>query len=122
MAPSGSNGSSSSSTAPTTTASDAPPTSKEVGGRKVARPAVQQPLVRSLLLRAAKHYGCDLDTFITILSGSVSGVAATFAKQPIQRVKWIRQVHEGEAIPYSRILKDTVSSVHRINISLPRQL
>mmetsp|Transcript_20466 Transcript_20466/g.59779 ORF Transcript_20466/g.59779 Transcript_20466/m.59779 type:complete len:317 (+) Transcript_20466:30-980(+) len=63
--------------------------------------------LRTLLTRVAKR---DLtDTEITTVSGAVSGVAATFAKQPIQRMKWIRQVHEGQPIPYSRIAQETMA-------------
>ena len=32
------------------------------------------------------------DGAITTISGSVSGFVATMAKQPLQRLKWIRQV------------------------------
>jgi hypothetical protein len=48
------------------------------------------------------------DTEITSVSGSVSGAAATFAKQPIQRMKWIRQVNEKAYVPYRTIISDTV--------------
>jgi solute carrier family 25 protein 42 len=51
------------------------------------------------------------DTLITTISGSASGFAATFAKQPIQRIKWIRQVHEGPAIPYRNIFRDTYANI-----------
>jgi hypothetical protein len=55
------------------------------------------------------NVGADTNTAITTASGAVSGFAATFAKQPIQRVKWIRQVGEGGCpIPYRTILSDTV--------------
>jgi hypothetical protein len=56
--------------------------------------------------------GADTNTAITSTSGALSGFAATFAKQPIQRVKWIRQVGEGGSpIPYRTILKDTVQKL-----------
>ena len=38
----------------------------------------------------------------------MSGFAATFAKQPIQRLKWIRQVDSGAAVPYNELLRRTV--------------
>ena len=41
---------------------------------------------------------------ITWCSGTVSALAATFSKQPIQRVKWIRQTTEGYR-PYSSIVR-----------------
>ena len=47
---------------------------------------------------------------ITTCSGSVSGFAATFAKQPIQRIKWIRQVDAGVAVPYRELLRRTIQS------------
>ena len=40
---------------------------------------------------------------ITWCSGTISGFAATLSKQPIQRVKWIRQTTEGYR-PYSSIV------------------
>mmetsp|Transcript_88283 Transcript_88283/g.252508 ORF Transcript_88283/g.252508 Transcript_88283/m.252508 type:complete len:361 (+) Transcript_88283:430-1512(+) len=49
------------------------------------------------------------DTEITSVSGSVSGAAATFAKQPIQRMKWIRQVNEKASVPYRTIISDTLA-------------
>ena len=48
------------------------------------------------------------DATITSISGSVSGFAATFAKQPIQRLKWIRQVDSGLAVPYNVLLRRTI--------------
>ena len=40
----------------------------------------------------------------------MSGFAATFAKQPIQRAKWIRQVHEGPTAPgYRQIINETLA-------------
>jgi len=36
----------------------------------------------------------DNNIAITTVSGSISGFAATIAKQPIQRIKWIRQVSQ----------------------------
>ena len=47
---------------------------------------------------------------ITAVSGSVSGFAATFAKQPIQRIKWIRQVDAGVAVPYREIFRRTMQA------------
>ena len=35
----------------------------------------------------------------------MSGFAATFANQPIQRIKWIRQVDAGPAVPYNQVLQ-----------------
>ena len=43
----------------------------------------------------------------TLVSGAVSGVAATLAKQPIQRIKWIRQVHTAGELPYAQIVRET---------------
>ena len=104
-----SSSSSRSNVTPTTESSrTAPQQQPPSPGQEGQAASVPQPMVRELLAKASGYYGCDLDTFITILSGSVSGVAATFAKQPIQRVKWIRQVHEGHAKPYTSIVKDTV--------------
>ena len=48
------------------------------------------------------------DATVTSISGSVSGFAATFAKQPIQRIKWIRQVDSGVAVPYNKLLQSTI--------------
>lgn len=48
------------------------------------------------------------DAQITSISGSVSGFAATFAKQPIQRIKWIRQVDAGPSVPYMELVYRTV--------------
>mmetsp|Transcript_48083 Transcript_48083/g.61623 ORF Transcript_48083/g.61623 Transcript_48083/m.61623 type:complete len:319 (-) Transcript_48083:223-1179(-) len=53
----------------------------------------------------------DNNIAITTVSGSISGFAATIAKQPIQRIKWIRQVHEGPSIPYKQIVKNTVDTL-----------
>ena len=47
---------------------------------------------------------------ITSISGSVSGFAATFAKQPIQRIKWIRQVNSGAVVPYNELFEACVTS------------
>ena len=47
---------------------------------------------------------------ITSISGSVSGFAATFAKQPIQRIKWIRQVNSGAVVPYNELFWRTVQA------------
>jgi len=47
------------------------------------------------------------DSQITWCSGTAAGFAATFAKQPIQRVKWIRQTSETFS-PYSTIFRQTV--------------
>ena len=47
---------------------------------------------------------------VTSVSGSVSGFAATFAKQPIQRLKWIRQVDSGASVPYNVLLRRTIQS------------
>jgi len=46
----------------------------------------------------------------TTISGAVSGFAATVAKQPIQRLKWIRQVDPGAPVPYATVLRRTVES------------
>lgn len=48
------------------------------------------------------------DSTITSISGSVSGFAATFAKQPIQRIKWIRQIDSGAVVPYSELVRRTI--------------
>jgi solute carrier family 25, member 42 len=48
------------------------------------------------------------DATITSISGSVSGFAATFAKQPIQRIKWMRQIDAGAAIPYPELVRRTL--------------
>ncbi len=50
------------------------------------------------------------DAAITSFSGAVSGFAATFAKQPIQRLKWIRQVDSGPPVPYNQLLRNTLQS------------
>ena len=42
---------------------------------------------------------------ITSISGAVSGFTATVAKQPVQRLKWIRQVDAGPAVPYNQVLQ-----------------
>ncbi|KAJ1445549.1 mitochondrial carrier domain-containing protein [Pelagophyceae sp. CCMP2097] len=50
------------------------------------------------------------DSQITWVSGTVAGLAATFAKQPIQRVKWIRQTADGPMRSYSSIVKETIAA------------
>eukprot|EP00308_Calcidiscus_leptoporus_P025550 CAMPEP_0119375800 /NCGR_PEP_ID=MMETSP1334-20130426/36621_1 /TAXON_ID=127549 /ORGANISM="Calcidiscus leptoporus, Strain RCC1130" /LENGTH=314 /DNA_ID=CAMNT_0007394191 /DNA_START=130 /DNA_END=1074 /DNA_ORIENTATION=+ len=45
---------------------------------------------------------------ITSISGAVSGFTATLSKQPIQRLKWIRQVDAGKPLPYSTVLRQSV--------------
>ena len=57
--------------------------------------------------RAPNRFGLT-DTQITSVSGSVSGFAATFAKQPIQRIKWMRQVEAGATVPYNIVLRRTI--------------
>ena len=47
------------------------------------------------------------ESTLTSISGSVSGFAATFAKQPIQRIKWMRQVNSGAVVPYGELLRRT---------------
>ena len=53
------------------------------------------------------------DTNITVISGAVSGCVATIAKQPIQRIKWIRQVSldssEAASAHYGSIVRSTVA-------------
>jgi len=44
----------------------------------------------------------------TTISGAVSGFAATYAKQPVQRLKWIRQVDPGAPVPYATVLRRTL--------------
>jgi len=46
--------------------------------------------------------------FDTTISGAVSGFAATYAKQPVQRLKWIRQVDPGAPVPYATVLRRTL--------------
>ncbi|KAL1519810.1 hypothetical protein AB1Y20_023317 [Prymnesium parvum] len=48
------------------------------------------------------------DSTITSISGSISGFAATFAKQPLQRIKWIRQIDSGRCVPYSELVSSTI--------------
>jgi solute carrier family 25 protein 42 len=48
------------------------------------------------------------DATVTSISGSVSGFAATFAKQPIQRIKWLRQIESGTAVPYNELVVRTL--------------
>lgn len=50
------------------------------------------------------------DAQVTSVSGSVSGFAATFAKQPIQRIKWIRQVDAGAIVPYHEVLRRSIAA------------
>lgn len=45
---------------------------------------------------------------VTMISGSISGAVATLARQPIQRLKWIRQVDPGQPVPYGTVLRRTV--------------
>jgi len=49
-----------------------------------------------------------LDWQVTMISGSVSGALATLARQPIQRLKWIRQVNPGVPVPYNIVLRRTL--------------
>ena len=44
----------------------------------------------------------------TTISGALSGFAATYAKQPVQRLKWIRQVDPGAPVPYATVLRRTL--------------
>ena len=44
----------------------------------------------------------------TTISGAASGFAATYAKQPVQRLKWIRQVDPGVPVPYREVLRRTL--------------
>ena len=46
----------------------------------------------------------------TTVSGALSGFAATYAKQPVQRLKWIRQVDAGAPVPYGTVLRRTLES------------
>lgn len=48
------------------------------------------------------------DWQVTMISGSISGAVATLARQPIQRLKWIRQVGPIEPVPYSVVLQRTL--------------
>merc|ERR1711977_283686 len=50
------------------------------------------------------------DGAITTISGSVSGFVATMAKQPLQRLKWIRQVESGPSSPYRTVFSKTVAA------------
>ena len=50
------------------------------------------------------------DSQITSISGSIPGFAATFAKQPIQRIKWIRQVNSGAVVPYNELFWKTIQA------------
>lgn len=59
--------------------------------------------------RRAGCFGLS-DGQITSVSGSVSGFMATFAKQPIQRVKWMRQIDAGAAVPYRDVLRRTLQA------------
>lgn len=34
-------------------------------------------------------------TYVTLISGTVAGIASTYSKQPLDRLKWLRQVSEG---------------------------
>jgi hypothetical protein len=67
------------------------------------RVAPIEPLQKGLHHFCSK-FGFDKDTTITTLSGSMSGFAATFAKQPIQRVKWIRQARNHSNISSTMIV------------------
>ncbi|ETO30871.1 hypothetical protein RFI_06249 [Reticulomyxa filosa] len=40
--------------------------------------------------------------YITMISGSLAGICGTYVKQPIQRVKWLRQVSEHQTTMESR--------------------
>jgi len=49
------------------------------------------------------------DARITMLSGGLAGMAATVAKQPVQRIKWLRQVNEANVnVPYRTLVRDTM--------------
>eukprot|EP00967_Tisochrysis_lutea_P091849 scaffold132189_cov41-Tisochrysis_lutea.AAC.4 len=50
-----------------------------------------------------------LDWQVTMISGSISGALATLARQPIQRLKWIRQVGPVEPVPYAVVLQRTLA-------------
>lgn len=49
------------------------------------------------------------DSQITWISGTVAGLAATFAKQPIQRAKWIQQT-SGNNLRLVGIVKETMAT------------
>lgn len=49
------------------------------------------------------------DSQITWISGTTAGLVATFAKQPIQRVKWIKQTSDATR-SYGSIARDTLRS------------
>jgi len=62
---------------------------------------------------ATKHDGAMTrlsDSQITWVSGTVAALAATFAKQPIQRVKWIQQTSPGPLRSYGSIITATMQS------------
>jgi len=47
---------------------------------------------------------------MTSISGAVSGWAATISKQPIQRLKWIRQISSGPVQPYNEVLRQSLQA------------
>ena len=50
------------------------------------------------------------NTYITIISGSIAGTVATFAKQPISRIKWLRQIpSKGSMASKDNILKLSIN-------------
>ena len=36
-------------------------------------------------------------TYVTLVSGSIAAIGSTFSKQPLDRLKWLRQVSEGKS-------------------------
>ena len=52
--------------------------------------------------------------YITLISGSIAAIGSTFSKQPLDRLKWLRQVSEGESTitqsSYFRVLRSIVST------------
>jgi hypothetical protein len=74
-------------------------------------PGVRLSVSAKAVEHASSFLNMNNNTLITTISGSMSGFAATFAKQPIQRIKWIRQVHEGTSLPYKHIITETIAKL-----------
>ena len=52
--------------------------------------------------------------YVTLVSGSIAAIGSTFSKQPLDRLKWLRQVSEGQSTitqsSYFRVFRSILSN------------